>query len=204
MSTLPYVPVSSLTPCPVSPTTPAECDSSTITTKNKKNTTQRLELKKYNPEGGTGDGKYMTNVLIPKSEKATVEAINKAIEAAKKSAIVSKWGGKEPKKLDMPLRDGDDKEDEVYQDHWYVNAKCNSRPGVVDKNKAPIMDEDEIYSGVWAYVSVTFFGYDVSGNRGVACGLNNIMKFKDDDRLGGRASAESDFGDIDDIDDEDL
>ena len=161
-------------------------------------------FEKYNPEGGTGDGKYMTNVLIPKSEKATVEAINKAIEAAKKSAIVSKWGGKEPKKLDMPLRDGDDKEDEAYQGHWYVNAKCNTRPGVVDKNKSPIVDEEEIYSGVWAYVSVTFFGYDVSGNRGVACGLNNIMKFKDDDRLGGRASAESDFGDIDDIDDEDL
>ena len=160
-------------------------------------------FEKYNPEGGTGDGKYMTNVLIPKSEKATVEAINKAIEAAKKSAIVSKWGGKEPKKLDMPLRDGDDKEDEVYQDHWYVNAKCNSRPGVVDKNKAPIMDEDEIYSGVWAYVSVTFFGYDVSGNRGVACGLNNIQKLSDGTPLGGHSRAEDDFADLDD-DDEDF
>ena len=58
--------------------------------------------------------------------------------------------------------------------------------------------------GVYAYVAVTFFGYDVSGNRGVACGLNNIMKFKDGERLGGRASAESDFGDIDCEDDDDL
>lgn len=66
------------------------------------------------------------------------------------------------------------------------------------------MDEDEIYSGVWAIVSVTFFGYDVSGNRGVACGLNNIMKFKDGERLGGRASAESDFADIGMEDDDDL
>lgn len=158
---------------------------------------------KYSPNG-EGEGKYMTNVLIPKFEKKTIKALEQAIEAAKKAGVVSKWGGKEPKKLDMPLRDGDDKEDDVYQDHFYINAKCNTRPGVVDKNKNPIVDEEEMYSGVWAFVSVTFYAYDVSGNRGVACGLNNLMKFKDDDHLGGRVSADSDFADIDDVDDEDL
>jgi hypothetical protein len=106
----------------------------------------------------------------------------------------------------MPLRDGDDKEDEIYDGHFFVNAKSNTRPGIVDKNKVPIVDEDEIYSGVWAIISVTFYGYEVSGNRGVACGLNNIMKFKDDDRLGGRVSAEADFEGVDlpEDDDEDL
>lgn len=163
---------------------------------------------KYVPDGDASNGKYKTNVLIPKNEKETIKAIQQAIETAKKAGIVSKWGGKEPKKLDMPLRDGDtDKEndnDGIYADHYYVNAKCNTRPGIVDKHKAPIVDEDEIYSGVWAIMSVTFYAYDVNGNRGVACGLNNIMKFKDDDRLGGRASADSDFADIDMEDDEDL
>lgn len=161
---------------------------------------------KFAPDGDTASGKYMTNVLIPKEEKETVEAIKKAIEAAKKAGIVSKWGGKEPKKLDMPLRDGDtDKEDdEVYEDHYYLNAKSKTRPGIVNRDKSPIVDEEEIYSGVWAYVSVTFFAYDVSGNRGVACGLNNIMKFKDGERLGGRVSAETDFADIDCEDDDDL
>ena len=161
---------------------------------------------KFAPNGDTASGKYMTNVLIPKEEKETIKAIQQAIETAKKSGIVSKWGGKEPKKLDMPLRDGDtDKDDdEVYAGHFYVNAKSNTRPGIVDKNKAPIVDEDDIYSGVWAIMSVTFYAYDVNGNRGVACGLNNIMKYKDDERLGGRASAESDFADLDMEDDEDL
>lgn len=158
---------------------------------------------KYSPNG-EGDGKYMTNVLIPKSEKKTIKALEQAIEAAKKAGVVSKWGGKEPKKLDMPLHDGDDKDDDVYQDHFYINAKCKTRPGVVDKSKNPIVDEEEMYSGVWAFVSVTFYAYDASGNRGVACGLNNLMKFKDDDHLGGRISADSDFADIDDVDDEDL
>lgn len=162
---------------------------------------------KYAPDGDEANGKFMTNVLIPKEEKETVKAIKEAIEAGKKLAIVSKWGGKEPKKLDLPLRDGDEKDDEVYADHFYVNAKCNKRPGIVGKNKQPIVDEEEMYSGVWAVVSVTFYGYDVSGNRGVACGLNNVMKFKDDAPLGGRVSAETDFADVDfgdDFDDDDL
>jgi len=140
---------------------------------------------RYNPDGDQADGKYMTNVLIPKDEKETIEAINKAIAEAKKQAIVSKWGGKEPKKLDMPLRDGDEKDDENYEGHLFVNAKSNTRPGIVDRKKVPIVDEEEVYSGVWAIVSVTFFGYDKNGNKGVACGLNNIMKFKDDEHFGG-------------------
>lgn len=161
---------------------------------------------KYAPEGDPANGKFMTNVLIPKDEKETIAAIQQAIEAGKKSAIVSKWGGKEPKKLDLPLRDGDvDKEDdEVYEDHYFVNAKSKTRPGIVNRSKEPITDEDEMYSGVWAILSVTFYAYEVSGNRGVACGLNNVMKYKDGEMLGGRASADSDFGDLDMEDDDDL
>lgn len=160
---------------------------------------------KYSPDGDPASGKFMTNVLIPKEETETINAIKQAIENGKKAAIVSKWGGKEPKKMDLPLRDGDtDKEDEVYEGHYFVNAKCSTRPGIVDKNRAPIVDEDEIYSGVWAIVSVTFYGYDVSGNRGIACGLNNVMKFKDGERLGGRTSADNDFADVDFDEDDDL
>ena len=162
-------------------------------------------LSKYNPDGDSAAGKYMTNVLIPKGEKKTIKALQTAIEAAKRNAVTAKWGGKEPKKLDLTLRDGDEKDDEVYEDHFYVNAKCNTKPGVLDKNKQVITDEDEVYSGMWAVVSVTFYGYDVSGNRGVACGLNNVLKYKDDERLGGRVSAEADFEDIEfDEDDDDI
>lgn len=161
---------------------------------------------KYSPDGDPDNGKYMTSVLIPKKEKQTVKALQDAIEAAKRTGMISKWGGKEPKKLDLPLRDGDvDKDgDEVYAGNYFVNAKAAIRPGVIGRDKAPIVDEEDVYSGMWAVVSVTFFPYDVSGNRGVAVGLNNVMKYKDDARLGGRSSAESDFAEIDMEDDEDL
>lgn len=161
---------------------------------------------KFNPGGDNEDGKYMTNILVPKNEKETIRAIQTAIEAAKKAGIISKWSGKEPKKLDMPLHDGDiDKEDDTYDNHYFLNAKSNTRPGIVDRKKVPIVDEEEVYSGCWAIMSVTFYAYDKSGNKGVACGLNNIMKFKDDEHLGGRVSAETDFADIDgEEDDEEL
>ena len=163
-------------------------------------------FEKYSPDGNDAAAKYSAAILINKKDKETVKAIQKAIEAAKKAAIVSKWGGKEPKKLDLSLRDGDtDKEDDpVYEGKYFMNAKSSTRPGVVDRDKSPIVDEDEFYSGVWAICSVNFYGYDSNGNRGIACALNNLMKYKDDERFGGHASADEDFGDLDMEDDDDL
>lgn len=160
-------------------------------------------FEKYTPEDGT-EGKYQTNILIPKSEKKTIKVLQDAIEAAKKAAISSKWGGKIPKKLEIPLRDGDDKDDEVYEDHFYLNAKSTKRPGIVDRNREPIADEEDVYSGCWAIVSVTFYGYNKNSN-GIGVALNNIMKWKDDEPFGSAVSAETDFENIDaDEDDEDL
>lgn len=158
---------------------------------------------KYEPKDG-GDGKYMANVLIPKSETETINALNQAIEAAKKAGIVSKWGGKLPKKLDMPLRDGNEKDDAVYEDCLFVNAKSNNRVSITDKNNVPIVDEEEVYSGMYAFVSVSFYPYDKNGNRGIACSLNGIKKYKDGERLGGGGSGEADLADIDMEDDDDL
>lgn len=163
-------------------------------------------FEKHSFDGNPENGKYSTSILIPKSETKTVEAIKKAIEAAKQAALNSKWNGKLPKEMVMPLLDGDDRDDqdEVYAGHWYLNAKCNTRPGVVDRDRVPIVDEEEIYSGVWAVVSVTFFGFDVKVKKGISCGLNNIMKFKDDEKLGGRVSADTDFSGLDMEEDDDL
>lgn len=164
---------------------------------------------KYSPGGDNEDGKYSAVLIIPKTEKATIKTIRQAIENAKQAGIASKWNGKEPKKFDLPLRDGDEQEndkDEAFRGCYYINAKASTRPGVVDREMNPITDEEDVYSGIYAMASVTFFCYDVSGNKGVACGLNNIMKVKDGERLGGRVSAESDFAgvDLNDDDEDDL
>jgi hypothetical protein len=142
------------------------------------------------------DKKYSVSLIIPKSDTKTINAIKKAIEAAKEQGK-GKWGGKIPAKLKLPLRDGDEErpEDETYANAYFLNASCKTKPGIVDKDLNPIMSADEVYSGMYGRASVNFYPFDVSGNRGVACGLNNIQKLKEGDPLGGRSRAEDDFGD---------
>lgn len=153
-----------------------------------------------------GDEKYSVSLLIPKSDKRTLNAINKAIEAAKQAGI-SKFGGKVPGNLKLPLRDGDvDREDdETYAGHYFVNANANTKPGIVYKNGQPIIDSTEFYSGCYGHASVTFYAFNNNGNKGIACGLNNLMKTRDGESLGGRSRAEDDFaGMFNDDDDEDF
>ena len=88
----------------------------------------------------------------------------------------------------------------------FLNASAKLKPGVIDKYKREITDEEELYSGCYGLASINFYAFDVNGNRGIACGLNNLMKLEDGEPLGGRQSAENDFEGFfeDPEDDEDL
>ena len=103
-----------------------------------------------------------------------------------------------PKNFKTPLRDGDEEkeDDAAYRGMMFFNASSLRKPAIVDANLDPIMDKDEFYSGCWGRASVNFYFFDVSGNKGVAAGLNNLQKLEDDERLGGSSSSpEDDFGD---------
>lgn len=148
-----------------------------------------------------GDPKYSVSAIIPKSDTKTVNAIKAAIEQAKKDSV-SKWGGKVPANLKLPLRDGDiDRpDDEAYAGCYFFNANSRQAPQVVDSKVQPILDQSEVYSGCYGKISVTFYGYNSNGNRGIAAGLGNIQKLKDGESLGGRTSATDDFQTEDDED----
>lgn len=150
-------------------------------------------LEPYSMEEGQ-EPKYSANLIIPKSDQATVKKIKDAIEAAKQEGL-SKFGGKLPKGLKNPLRDGDvEREDDpVYAEAYFINAKSSRKPGIVDKNLDAIIDPDEIYSGCYGRASIGFYAFNVSGNKGIACALNNIQKLKEGERLAGGPSAEEDF-----------
>lgn len=148
------------------------------------------------------DKKYSVSLIIPKSDKTTLTKIKAAIEAAKEEGK-KKFGGKIPTNLKLPLRDGDAErpEDDNYADSFFVNANCKTKPGVVNKKVEPIMDQEEVYSGCYGKASITFYAFNTSGNKGIACGLNHIMKTEDGDPLGGRSRVEDDFADEEDDDD---
>lgn len=150
------------------------------------------------------DGKYQITLLIPKSDKKTIKKIKAAIAEATTEGISSKWNGKKPGKLWNPLQDGDEDKADTnpeYAGMYFVCAKSNSRPGIVDRDLNEILDPDDVYSGCYGRASITFYPYNNSSN-GIAAALNNVQKLADGDRLGGaRATAEEDFGD-DDFEDE--
>lgn len=158
-------------------------------------------------EDQSGVPKYSCSLLIPKSETKQLNAIKKAIEAAKidgKAKLADKKGNV-PSSVKTPLRDGDEdrEDDEVYMGHFFINANAKNRPQIVDKKVEPILDQSEVYSGCYANVSVNFFAYNSDGNKGIGCGLGNIQKVKDGERLGGGSTAEEDF-DVEDEEDEFL
>lgn len=141
--------------------------------------------------------KYSVSILIPKKNKETLRKMEEAIEAAVEAGK-AKFNNKDPKKIKnfkWPLRDGDEErdEDETYAGMMFVNAASDQKPGIIDVDKDPILDPEDFYSGCWGRASVNFYAFNTSGNMGIACGLNNLQKLKDDDRLSGRAKAEDDF-----------
>ena len=148
-----------------------------------------------------GDPKDSVSAIIPKSDTKTINAIKAAIEQAKKDSV-SKWGGKVPANLKLPLRDGDiDRpDDEAYAGCYFFNANSRQAPQVVDAKVQPILDQSEVYSGCYGKISVTFYGYNSNGNRGIAAGLGNIQKLRDGESLGGRSNAADDFQTEDDED----
>lgn len=153
-----------------------------------------------------GTPKFSVSLIIPKSDEATVRKIKAAIEAAYHDGESKLRGnGKAVPPLvaiKNPLRDGDTErpDDPAYANSYFVNANSATAPGVVDADCNPILTRSEVYSGVYGRASISFYAFNSNGNRGIACGLNNLQKICDGEPLGGRTSAESDFAD----DDEDF
>ena len=158
----------------------------------------------WEPQSVNGsDPKYSVSLIIPKSDTKTIGKIKAAIEKAKQEGA-SKLGKKIPANLKTPLRDGDTDrpDDEAYANSYFVNANSFVKPGIVDKNVEPILDQTEFYSGCYGRASITFYAYNVNGNKGIACGLQSLQKLEDGEPLGGKSKPEDDFGAMDD--DEDL
>lgn len=151
-----------------------------------------------------GTPKYSVSLIIPKTDTDTVNKVKAAIQAAyDEGESKLKGSGKSVPSLSViktPLRDGDLErpDDEAYKNSYFINANSSTAPGVVDADRQPIIDTFEVYSGVYGRASINFYAFNSNGNKGIACGLNNLQKIKDGEPLGGKSRAEDDFADADD------
>jgi hypothetical protein len=145
---------------------------------------------------------FTPEMLKDPAEKARFAAM----KAAVLTAAEEKWPGKstemlKKKQLRLPFR-----EDWEAKDHPEGTVFCNVRstqpPAVVYAHAGPDgkparmpveQIKDEVYAGAIVRASLSAFGYDKAGNRGIAFGLNNIQKLGEGDRIDGRAAAEDEF-----------
>ena len=108
--------------------------------------------------------KYCMSVVIKKSNLEEIEQINKVVEMLKK---------------DLPIEAKVDLKEGNNPDYLYLNVVSTDKPGMVDEDLNPILDPGENYNGCTGRVSITAYTYQLSGQTGVAFGLNNIQKLRD-------------------------
>ena len=150
-----------------------------------------------------GEPKYSVTLLIPKTDVATKADIDAAIQAAANEALAKVWNGARPPQLRVPIYDGDGVRpsgvpfgDEC-KGHWVMTASTKNKPQVVGMDNINCeLAPSDIYSGMFARVTIRFFGYSNSGNKGIGCGLGNVMKTRDGEALAGSASASVDFAGV--------
>lgn len=148
--------------------------------------------------------KYSVTVLVPKTDTDTMGRINAAIEAAKQRGISEKWSGQCPPILPTPVYDGDGVRPSdgmafgpECKGHWVftASAKADYPPEIVDRNGNPVINQSEVYSGMYGRVNVTFYPYVFGGKKGIGCGLGPVQKLRDGEALsGGHVSAAQAFG----------
>ena len=159
-----------------------------------------LVTPRENPQGG--DPKYSVTLLIPKSDTATKADIEASMKAAYEEGVSKKWGGAHPQ-MKQILWDGDGLRQsglpfgDECKGHWVINASSKQKPQVVGIDNVNCeLAPNDIYSGMYARVTINFYPYDAAGSKGVACGLGNVMKTSDGEPLSGGASAASDFAEV--------
>lgn len=153
-----------------------------------------------------GTPKYSVSLIIPKSDTKTVAKIKAAIEAAYQEGQAKlKGNGRSVPPLSAiktPLRDGDVErpDDPAYANAYFINANSATAPGIVDADRNPVLTRSEVYSGVYGRASINLYAFNSNGNKGIACGLNNLQLIRPGEPLGGKASAVADFATDDDED----
>lgn len=181
-------------------------DTTVVTNKVRLGYVELLEPKAFNDQ----PAKYSAQIMIPKEDTETVELIKQAIKNVYENAKAETLKGVKPAGLKTSFRDGDeelnDDGEPKIPGHYFINVSSKRKPAIlkiVDGIRVETNDPEEIYSGVYAHVSINFYAYNTSGSKGIAGGLNNVLTLRKGDRFGGGISAEEAFGDIE-IEDEDM
>ena len=167
----------------------------------------------------SGNNEFSVAVLIPKENTEDVAAVKAAVEKLKRLTWLDQKK-KIPPGFWNPLRDGDtdtkqngEEYGEETRGHYILNCKTgeDDPPEVVGttREKDPKtgklrfarLDRKDIKSGDWGRISINLSSY-IKGSSGVGAYLNSVQKTQDGEALSSRSSADDDFSQFDDADDD--
>ena len=161
---------------------------------------EHLSAPYANPNQPGAEPKYSVTMLIPKTDAFTKAEIDEAIRYTYEQAVANDWKGARPQLRSALIYDGDGLRNDGSKfgpecaGHWVITASTKRKPQVVDiSNINCELAPQDIYSGMYARVTLNFFAFNSNGNKGVGCGLGNVMKTRDGEPLAGGASAAADF-----------
>jgi hypothetical protein len=147
---------------------------------------------------GSDDGKYEATILFPKSDTETYDKIMDAIEQCKKDNKVKVPSDK------TFIKDGDEVDYDGYEGMWAVKASNKVRPTVVDRQRTPLVEEDNIiYAGCYVNVFIEPWAQNNSYGKRVNANLLGVQFVKDGEPFGDGAKVAS-TDDFDEIDDDDF
>lgn len=161
----------------------------------------------HNPDEQENDeGKktksYRTALLIP---KATAARTKKKLDKVIADLIAEEYDGGKVGSDKRFLHDGDDGDIAEHEGHWVINVRESRRPTLVDRDRQPVMEEDEmIYSGAWVNAVIRPWAQNGKSmkkknkyGKRINCGFDIIQHVMHDDPLGGAMRP-----DVDDVLDE--
>lgn len=140
------------------------------------------------------EGKYEATLLFPKSDTKTYDAIMEAVEAIKKENKNAKVGDDK-----LCIKDGDNIEYDGYEGMWAVKAGNNTRPLVINRDRSPLAEDDNIvYAGCYVNASIDLWFQNNQFGKRVNANLLGIQFVKDGEPFGdGKVASLDDFDEID-------
>lgn len=141
------------------------------------------------------EGKYEATFLIDKEDVKTKKVIDDAIAAAIAEAKIKVPSDK------RCLKDGDESEYDGYEGNWSLKAANSKRPTVINRDKTPLTEEDEVvYAGCYVNAIVDFWVQNNKYGKRVNANLYGIQFLKDGEPFGmGPVDVTDDFDDLDDL-----
>ncbi len=140
---------------------------------------------------GEDTGKYTATFLISKDDTATLDTINQEIERLKTESKLKFSPDK------IALQDGDHKEYDGYAGHNIIKATTKKRPDVVNRDRTPIHEADNIiYGGCYVNASISLWVQDNGYGKRINASLNAVQFVKDGQRFGESFDVNSAFDDL--------